>query len=115
MIEKNLLKNTIGKNIKLEREKAGLTQEVLSELVSLEPKTLSAVERGTVGLSIPSLVRICDILKVSPSAILYEQTPENNVQNLIAQISCLPPEQFALISDAVRLLLKAFEMNTNLG
>lgn len=115
MSEKNMLKKTIGKNIKAEREKAGLTQEVLSEMVSLEPKTLSAVERGTVGLSIPSLVRICDVLKVSPSAILYEQTAENNVQSLIAQISRLPPEQFALVSDAVRLLLKAFDANSNLG
>lgn len=112
MIDKNLLKITIGKNIKLEREKAGLTQEVLSEMVSLEPKTLSAVERGTVGLSIPSLVRICDILKVSPNAILYEQNADNNAHNLIAQISCLPPEQFTLISDVVRLLLKAFELSS---
>ena len=40
---------SIGGNIKKAREKAGLTQERLSELIGIGPKSLSAVERGTVG------------------------------------------------------------------
>ena len=49
----------IGARIKEEREKAGLTQERFSELIGLGTKSVSAFERGTVGISFNTLKKIC--------------------------------------------------------
>ena len=99
MSEKQELKTLVGSNIKREREKAGLTQDTLSEMIGLEAKTLSAVERGTVGISMSSLLRICDVLKISPSIILYRSDRCNDVQGLADQLARLSPEQFAIAHD----------------
>lgn len=42
----------------MHRKQAGLTQEMLSEKADLTSKYLGEVERGTVNVSIDSLVRI---------------------------------------------------------
>ena len=60
--EQNLI---FGGNVKREREKAGYTQECFSEMIDMTPNNLSAVERGVAGVSLKSLRRICEVLKVS--------------------------------------------------
>lgn len=110
MYEKNELKALIGSNIKREREKAGLTQEALSEMIALEAKTLSAVERGNVGISMSSLLRICDVLKISPSVILYQSGSRNDVRGLTDQLERLSPEQFAIANEILVQLFQAFAL-----
>ena len=65
MQEKKQINIEIGARIKEEREKAGLTQERFSELIGLGPKSVSAFERGTVGISFTTLKKICQVLSVS--------------------------------------------------
>ena len=48
----------VGANIKRERERAGLTQETFSEMIGLGPKSVSAIERGTVGVSLATLKKM---------------------------------------------------------
>lgn len=55
MQDKKQINIEIGARIKDEREKAGLTQEKFSELIGLGPKSVSAFERGTVGISFTTL------------------------------------------------------------
>lgn len=55
MQEKKQINVEIGARIKEEREKAGLTQERFSELIGLGTKSVSAFERGTVGISFTTL------------------------------------------------------------
>ena len=52
----------VGANIKRERERAGFTQDRFSELLGIGSKSLSSIERGVVGVSLSTLLRICDIL-----------------------------------------------------
>lgn len=62
MQEKKQINVEIGARIKAEREKAGLTQERFSELIGLGTKSVSAFERGAVGISFVTLkksVRYC--------------------------------------------------------
>ena len=110
MYEKKELKALVGSNIKREREKAGLTQDALSEMIGLESKTLSAVERGNVGISMSSLLRICDVLKISPSVILYQTNRRNDVQGLADQLARLSPEQFAIANEIMVQLFQAFDL-----
>lgn len=60
----------IGKRVTKIRKQRGLTQEKLSEKCNLSPQYISNIERS---ISIPStetLLRICDVLEVTPDAIL---------------------------------------------
>lgn len=110
MNEKKELDILIGGNIKRERIKAGYTQEKFSELIGMGTKSLSAVERGTVGVSLVTLMKICRILSISSNSLLFENTPKNDVQALTERLERLTPDQFAIASDVLCKLLEAFAL-----
>lgn len=98
----------IGTNIKREREKAGFTQDQFSELLGIGSKSLSSIERGVVGVSLPTLLRICGILHISANVLLYEQTQKNDVDSIALQLKMLSAEQFEIASEVITNLFKAF-------
>ena len=100
----------IGANIKREREKAGFTQDEFSELLGIGSKSLSSIERGVVGVSLTTLLRICDILHISANVLLYEQTQENDVDSITLQLKMLSAKQFEIASDVMTNLIKAFSL-----
>ena len=100
----------VGANIKREREKAGYTQDRFSELLGIGPKSLSSIERGVVGVSLTTLLKICDILHISANVLLYEQTQNNDVESIASQLKKLRAEQFEIASDVMTSLFKAFSL-----
>jgi transcriptional regulator with XRE-family HTH domain len=54
----------VGQKIRARRKQAGLTQEKLAEKADLTYKYVGEVERGTVNISLDSLVRIAKALRV---------------------------------------------------
>lgn len=61
----------IGERIKQARELAHLTQEVFAERIEVSPQYVSDLERGVVGVSIPTMKRICVSLGISADYILF--------------------------------------------
>lgn len=55
MREKKDINIYIGNEIRIARERAGLTQEQFGEMVSLGTKNISAIERGVTGITISTL------------------------------------------------------------
>lgn len=108
MKEKKEINIKIGQQIKLAREAAGLTQEKFAELVSLAPKNVSDIERGVVGISVESLIRICTVLAVSSDTILFGTVHENDVDALAARLKNLPPKQFDITLAIVNQIFQAF-------
>lgn len=106
--ELNLL---VGANIKREREKAGFTQDQFSELLGIGSKSLSSIERGVVGVSLTTLLKICDALHISANALLYEQAQKNDADSITMQLQRLSPEQFQIASDVITNLIKAFSLD----
>ncbi len=100
----------VGANIKREREKAGFTQDQFSELLGIGSKSLSSIERGVVGVSLTTLLRICDVLHISANALLYEQAQKNDADSIALQLQRLSPEQFRIASDVITNLIKAFSL-----
>lgn len=100
----------VGANIKREREKAGFTQDHFSELLGIGSKSLSSIERGVVGVSLTTLLRICDTLHISANVLLYEQSQKNAVDSIALQLNMLSAEQFEIASDAMTNLIKAFSL-----
>ena len=103
----------IGSNIRTARKRADLTQEEMSELIGVTPQYLSDLERGLVGTSIYTLMKICTELNVSSDFILFGRSSENSTANatLIEKIQCLPKPKADLVENGVDLLLKAMDMD----
>lgn len=108
MKDKKTIDNIVGQNIKREREKAGYTQERFSELIGIGPKSLSAIERGTVGVSLSLLLRVSVVLGISTDDILLPNRNKNDVADLSERLQNLPQHQFALVRDIVYKLLEVF-------
>jgi len=113
MQDKKQINVEIGARIKEEREKLGLTQERFSELIGLGPKSVSAFERGTVGISFTTLKKICQVLSISSDQILFGQRKqnENDLSELVKRLELLSPKQYAITKEVVFKLLEAFSLD----
>ena len=110
MKDKKEINILVGANIKREREKAGYTQERFSEMVGIGTKSLSAIERGTVGVSLTLLVRICNVLSISSTTLLFEDTPKNDVQGLTERLERLNSDQYEIARSIICKLFEAFSI-----
>lgn len=61
---------TIGKNVAELRKKAGITQEDLAGMAEIDRSYLSEIENGHKNMSILSLLKIAEALKIKPSKFL---------------------------------------------
>jgi len=67
----------LGKRLKEERLKKGLTQEQVAELTNLSSVFISHIETGTTKLSLATLVDICNALGTTPDFVLYDSLHES--------------------------------------
>jgi transcriptional regulator with XRE-family HTH domain len=65
-----VLAETIGTAARAAREKMGLTQAQVAERIQLTSLVYSRLERGKMLPSVPSLVRLCAALHLSPEEAL---------------------------------------------
>jgi len=68
----SILKN-IGQTIVELRKTQGLTQEDLAGLTEMDRSYLSEIENGYKNLSVLSLIKIADALKVDPARLLKSE------------------------------------------
>ena len=94
MREKKDINIYIGNEIRIARERAGLTQEQFGEMVSLGTKNISAIERGVTGITSDSL--------------LFGEQEKNDVTYLAERLERLPPEQFAAVKEFLNQIFALF-------
>lgn len=78
MIDKKPLNVEIGKRVRAARECSNMTREKLAEYIDVTPRFVADVERGSVGISVPNLKRLCEVLHVSSDFILWGK-PGNKI------------------------------------
>lgn len=68
---------SIGKRVQQARKTKRYTQAELAEIIDMSAKNLSSLERGTTGISIPTLMALCKALDTSSDYILFgnDNTP----------------------------------------
>ena len=62
----------VGKRIRNKRKKLSISQEQLAELVDISTTHMSHIETGNTKLSLPTLVKIANALKVSTDELLCD-------------------------------------------
>lgn len=66
------MRQLLAKNIRLYRNRLGISQEQLAELCSLHRTYIGAVERAERNISADNIEKIAHAIGVSPSRILAE-------------------------------------------
>ena len=99
----------IGERIKLSREDRALTQEQLAEAIDVSPQYISDLERGVVGISIPTLKRLCTHLEVSSDRILFDRQTEACAAAIGEKCRSLSDSQFRMAMDILDRFVTAVE------
>lgn len=75
---------TIGNKLYSIRKTTGMTQAEVAEAAGISDRTYADIERGTVNMRVETLLRICNVLKITPDEILLmENEKEITTENII--------------------------------
>jgi transcriptional regulator with XRE-family HTH domain len=74
-----LSRDTIGRRIRVLRERKGWSQGKLAEVLSSHPQNVSQIERGVRGVSLQQVVRLARVLEVSTDEILGQREHGNGI------------------------------------
>ena len=97
-------KNWDGVSLKGERKKK-IRQYKLAGDIGVDPTHLSSIEAGRVTPSLEVLVKICDLLEVTPDYLLEGTMHSNNVPKQIEEhLRLCKDEDVELVAEIVRLL-----------
>ena len=107
MRQKKEINIQIGEQVRLAREQAKLTQETLAEKIEVSPQYISDLERGVVGIALPTLKRLCVSLGVSSDQILFGTKSQDRGIILSNVCNTLSEEQFALMLEMINCFIKA--------
>ena len=110
--EKKALNVEIGKRIRSARDVSGMTQEKLAEAINVSVQYVSDLERGVVGIAVPTLMQLCRTLNASCDYILFDEkgTDDENIMILTRQIRRFSPGQRILAVKVLNTLAEAFTL-----
>lgn len=109
MKESNENTLAMGMRIQQTRKSIGLTQMQFSEQIGVSTQYISDLERGVVGCSTTTLIKICDTLAVSADYILRGQEPFSpKPLSLSDKFANLSPQEQELVVEGFNVLNKAF-------
>ena len=62
-----------GERLRNKRKNIGWSQERAAEMMNLSAKNYADIERGTCGMSIETLVTLCNVYQMSADMILFDE------------------------------------------
>ena len=96
---------SIGKRIKAERQKNGLTQEALAERIEVSAHYVYELERGLKAMSVPILIRISEVLHTSTDYLLFGEASGPQAMDRLATLTRnISPEKRDLWADIFTLM-----------
>ena len=99
----------IGNRIRQQREFLGYTREYLAEQLSVSVNFCRDIEIGAKGMSIQTLAKLSDILKLSTDYILFGNTLSNEAEPLLMMLNSCKPEKRKYVDDILKTFLLAME------
>lgn len=88
--------NTIGNKLLFFRKRMGMTQAEVAEAAGLSDRTYADIERGAVNMRTETMLRICNVLYITPDQILTEEnfSAASRREDLCARLHrCKPKDQ----------------------
>lgn len=97
----------IGLRIKKIRSEKRMTQDALAELVNLSTPHMSHIETGSTKVSLPTLIRIANVLGCSMDELLCDNLVRSRYQfenEIGREVSDCSEEEIRIIADMVKAL-----------
>ena len=107
--EKKPLNVQIGSRIKQAREQSRVTQERLAEQIEVSVQYVSDLERGKVGASVATIIKICQTLQVSCDYLLLGVEAAGSIYSPVIPTD-LSREQEHIVREGILLLLRAMDL-----
>ncbi len=84
----------IGNKLLAIRKKTGMTQAEVAEAAGLSDRTYADIERGTVNMRIETLLRICQVLHITPDEILTQDSNRDIIrqEELLDRLNACTPK-----------------------
>lgn len=108
----NELHETIGKNIRYERERYGLTIDEMASILGLSAGFLGLLERGERGTKLENLLAIANVFNVPVYLLLKNRDEEyvpdvgGKADKLNILCSCLSPKELDFVTSTVKMLIE---------
>lgn len=100
----------MGERIKAARKRKKITQQKLGDLIGLNEKTISAIENDNALTKLENLVKICDVLEVSPNYLLLGTSKSALIEEtsrLAQLLKSKKPDEIRIIYDFLEALLNS--------
>lgn len=106
----------IGARIREARESARMTREGFAEKVDISTQFLTDIERGRMGASLETIIKICDTLGVTTDSILRgpDLDEDATARQLSVLLSGVPRPLLPLVIDNVRDQVRLIETTQRL-
>lgn len=101
----------IGARIREARESARMTREGFAEKVDISTQFLTDIERGRMGASLETIIKICDTLGVTTDSILRSPDLDEDAtaRQLSVLLSGVPRNLMPLLIDNIRDQVRLIE------
>lgn len=101
-------KIAIGLNLRKYRKMCNLTQIEVAEKANLSDRTYADIERGSANMRVDTLIKICDVLKITPNEILtIADDIEDYDEYITNELHKLSIKEKAAVSKFLELLLSS--------
>lgn len=102
-MKKSELQKELGMNLQKARTERNMTREQLAEQAGISPTFLANLECGNKMMSLMTLKRLTDVLRVSADTILYGESPDNQIKNMEALLRNQPAEMIRYVEKLINL------------
>ena len=101
----------IGNRLHAKRKIYGMTQLEVAAAAELSERTYADIERGNVNMRIETLLRICDVLHITPDEILTEEdsSVSSRQDELIERLNTCSPKDRETALNILAAYLKSLE------
>lgn len=97
----------IGQRIRKHRERSRLSQEQLAERADVSSQTISTAETGKKRLRVENIIKICEVLEISPDYLLLGEISPQDLTILSDKLSQLTPGQYRHLEDIIDSYISA--------
>ena len=97
----------IGQRIRKHRERSRLSQEQLAERADVSSQTISTAETGKKRLRVENIIKICEVLEISPDYLLLGEISPQDLFILSEKLSQLTPGQYRNLEDIIDSYISA--------
>lgn len=83
----------IGSNFYTFRKAKGMTQAEVAEAAGLSDRTYADIERGSVNMRLETILRICNVLGITPDDVLTEDAPVWDSSEIVQKLEALSDKE----------------------